>query len=162
MNDVRIICISGMVEEDKVAELKEAGANDFMHKPFEVERLWNGCASISTWKWPLPPKRARKSGCRGSQAGILSAATRSCVANLSRSCPALAHDDSRPIMEGSPSTADTPARLAQLESDFQRALEAEKLEAMAEFAAGAGHEINNPLDGHFGQGGVPAPRRSGP
>ena len=39
MNDVRIICISGMVEEDKVAELREAGANDFMHKPFEVERL---------------------------------------------------------------------------------------------------------------------------
>jgi len=39
MNDVRIICISGMVEEDKVSELKVAGANDFMHKPFEVERL---------------------------------------------------------------------------------------------------------------------------
>ena len=30
-------------------------------------------------------------------------------------------------------------------TDFQQALEAEKLEAMAEFAAGAGHEINNPL-----------------
>lgn len=30
-------------------------------------------------------------------------------------------------------------------ADFDRALEAEKLEAMAEFAAGAGHEINNPL-----------------
>ena len=39
MDDVRIICISGMVEEDKVSELKAAGANDFMHKPFEVERL---------------------------------------------------------------------------------------------------------------------------
>ena len=39
MNDVRIICISGMVEEDKVGELKAAGADDFMHKPFEVERL---------------------------------------------------------------------------------------------------------------------------
>jgi len=39
MDDVRIICISGMVEEDKVSELREAGANDFMHKPFEVERL---------------------------------------------------------------------------------------------------------------------------
>lgn len=39
MDDVRIICISGMVEEDKVGELKLAGANDFMHKPFEVERL---------------------------------------------------------------------------------------------------------------------------
>ena len=39
MDDVRIICISGMVEEEKVGELKAAGANDFLHKPFEVERL---------------------------------------------------------------------------------------------------------------------------
>jgi len=39
MDDVRIICISGMVEEDKVGELRAAGADDFMHKPFEVERL---------------------------------------------------------------------------------------------------------------------------
>jgi len=39
MDDVRIICISGMVEEDKVGELRAAGANDFMHKPFEVEKL---------------------------------------------------------------------------------------------------------------------------
>jgi DNA-binding response OmpR family regulator len=39
MNDVRIICISGMVEEDKIGELRAAGADDFMHKPFEVERL---------------------------------------------------------------------------------------------------------------------------
>ena len=39
MEDVRIICISGMVEEDKVADLREAGADDFMHKPFEVEKL---------------------------------------------------------------------------------------------------------------------------
>jgi excisionase family DNA binding protein len=36
---VKIICISGMVEEDKVGELKVAGANDFMRKPFEVDRL---------------------------------------------------------------------------------------------------------------------------
>jgi len=39
MDDVRIICISGMVEEDKVGELRAAGADDFMHKPFEVEKL---------------------------------------------------------------------------------------------------------------------------
>jgi signal transduction histidine kinase len=37
------------------------------------------------------------------------------------------------------------ARLEQLEKCFQETLEAEKLEALAEFAAGAGHEINNPL-----------------
>jgi signal transduction histidine kinase len=48
-------------------------------------------------------------------------------------------------MEGSPSIADKLAQLAQLETDFQRTLEVEKLEALAEFAAGAGHEINNPL-----------------
>lgn len=39
MDDVRIICISGMVEEDKVGELEAAGADEFMHKPFEVEKL---------------------------------------------------------------------------------------------------------------------------
>lgn len=39
MDDVKIICISGMVEEDRVADLRSAGADDFMHKPFEVERL---------------------------------------------------------------------------------------------------------------------------
>jgi len=37
------------------------------------------------------------------------------------------------------------ARLEQLEIGFHQALEHEKLEAMAELAAGAGHEINNPL-----------------
>lgn len=37
------------------------------------------------------------------------------------------------------------ARLAALENRFDEVVEAEKLEAMAEFAAGAGHEINNPL-----------------
>src|SRR4030066_410082 len=33
MNDGRIICISGMVEEDKIEDLKAAGANDFLQKP---------------------------------------------------------------------------------------------------------------------------------
>lgn len=37
------------------------------------------------------------------------------------------------------------ARLEQLELRFHELLEYEKLEAMAELAAGAGHEINNPL-----------------
>src|SRR2546421_5045130 len=35
MDDVRIICISGMIEADKVDDLKTAGANDFLQKPFE-------------------------------------------------------------------------------------------------------------------------------
>lgn len=37
------------------------------------------------------------------------------------------------------------ARLGDLESQFHDVLEKEKLESLAEFAAGAGHEINNPL-----------------
>ena len=39
MDSVQIICISGMVEEDKVDGLRQAGADDFMRKPFEVDRL---------------------------------------------------------------------------------------------------------------------------
>jgi len=39
MDDVKIICISGMIENDKIEDLKAAGANDFLHKPFEVETL---------------------------------------------------------------------------------------------------------------------------
>ncbi|QGJ69070.1 Alkaline phosphatase synthesis transcriptional regulatory protein PhoP [Planctomycetales bacterium 10988] len=39
MSEVKIVCISGMVEEDKVQELRNVGANDFLHKPFEVETL---------------------------------------------------------------------------------------------------------------------------
>ncbi|MCS6977977.1 MAG: response regulator [Gemmatales bacterium] len=39
LEDVRIICISGMIEEDKIQELKEAGADDFLHKPFDIEEL---------------------------------------------------------------------------------------------------------------------------
>ncbi|MCA8988838.1 MAG: response regulator [Planctomycetaceae bacterium] len=39
MDDVRIICISGMVERDKIEELREAGANDFLQKPFDVDTL---------------------------------------------------------------------------------------------------------------------------
>ena len=36
---VKIICISGMVEQDKVADLRAAGANDFLQKPFTVDQL---------------------------------------------------------------------------------------------------------------------------
>lgn len=39
LDDVKIICISGMVEAEKVQELRDAGANDFIQKPFEVETL---------------------------------------------------------------------------------------------------------------------------
>lgn len=39
LDDTKIICISGMVEADKIDELKQAGANDFVQKPFEIETL---------------------------------------------------------------------------------------------------------------------------
>jgi len=39
MDDVRIICISGMVEKDKIQELYDAGANEFMQKPFDIDEL---------------------------------------------------------------------------------------------------------------------------
>ncbi len=39
LEDVRIICISGMIEEDKIQELKLSGADDFLHKPFDIEEL---------------------------------------------------------------------------------------------------------------------------
>jgi DNA-binding response OmpR family regulator len=41
MDDVRIICISGMVEQEKIQELRDAGADDFMKKPFDVDQLVN-------------------------------------------------------------------------------------------------------------------------
>jgi DNA-binding response OmpR family regulator len=39
LTDVKVVCISGMVEQDKIKELLDAGANDFVQKPFEVEKL---------------------------------------------------------------------------------------------------------------------------
>ena len=39
MDDVKIICISGMVEEYKIKDLLENGANDFLQKPFDVDQL---------------------------------------------------------------------------------------------------------------------------
>ncbi|HEX8198983.1 MAG TPA: response regulator [Isosphaeraceae bacterium] len=39
MADIKIICISGMIEEDKIDELRRAGANDFLHKPLDIDEL---------------------------------------------------------------------------------------------------------------------------
>ena len=39
LDDVKIICISGMVEQDRIDDLKASGANDFLQKPFEIETL---------------------------------------------------------------------------------------------------------------------------
>ena len=39
LESVKIICISGMVERNKIKALKEAGADDFLQKPFETDEL---------------------------------------------------------------------------------------------------------------------------
>ena len=39
LENVKIICISGMVERNKIKELKEVGADDFLQKPFETDVL---------------------------------------------------------------------------------------------------------------------------
>ena len=39
MADIKIICISGMVEEDKIADLHKSGADDFLHKPLDIDEL---------------------------------------------------------------------------------------------------------------------------
>lgn len=47
MKSVKIICISGMVEQDKIADLRAAGADDFMNKPFSVDKLLQrGCEML--------------------------------------------------------------------------------------------------------------------
>jgi len=39
LENVKIICISGMVEKNKIKALKDAGADDFLQKPFETDVL---------------------------------------------------------------------------------------------------------------------------
>jgi len=46
LDGTKIICISGMVEADRIEDLKSAGANDFLQKPFEVETLLNRICSM--------------------------------------------------------------------------------------------------------------------
>jgi len=54
LEDVRILCISGMIEEDKVHELKLSGADDFLHKPFDVEVLIDRmCAQLEIEPSPM-------------------------------------------------------------------------------------------------------------
>ncbi len=46
LEDVRILCISGMIEEDKIQELRLSGADDFLHKPFDIEELIDRMCSL--------------------------------------------------------------------------------------------------------------------
>ena len=60
MNDVRIICISGMVEEDKVSELKAAGPTTSCTSRSRSNASLSGYASIWISKWP--PTHERPTG----------------------------------------------------------------------------------------------------
>ena len=46
MDEVRIICISGMCEPDRIEDLKHSGANEFLQKPFEAEVLLDRICSL--------------------------------------------------------------------------------------------------------------------
>jgi len=46
LEDVRILCISGMVEDDKIQELRLSGADEFMHKPFDILELIDRMCSL--------------------------------------------------------------------------------------------------------------------
>jgi len=46
LEDVRILCISGMVEDDKIQELRLSGADEFMHKPFDIYDLIDRMCSL--------------------------------------------------------------------------------------------------------------------
>ena len=39
MADTKIICISGMIEEDKIDDLKKSGADEFLNKPLDIDEL---------------------------------------------------------------------------------------------------------------------------
>jgi excisionase family DNA binding protein len=39
LKGTRIVCVSGVVNQDEVNDLLEAGADDFVKKPFNIERL---------------------------------------------------------------------------------------------------------------------------
>jgi DNA-binding response OmpR family regulator len=50
---VKIICISGMVEQDKVADLRAAGADDFVQKPFTVDKLMDKACDLLEMERPV-------------------------------------------------------------------------------------------------------------
>lgn len=46
LSDIKILCISGLVEADKIDELKAAGADDFLNKPLDVDELMRRIARL--------------------------------------------------------------------------------------------------------------------
>ena len=54
LDQVKVICISGMVEMDKVADLRAAGADDFLQKPFTVDKLLDRCCDLLELERAVP------------------------------------------------------------------------------------------------------------
>jgi len=54
LDQVKVICISGMVEMEKVADLRAAGADDFMQKPFTVDKLLDRCCDLLELERAVP------------------------------------------------------------------------------------------------------------
>ena len=52
LDSTKIICISGMVEREKVNDLIDAGADDFLHKPFDVEVLLERVCTLMEMEAP--------------------------------------------------------------------------------------------------------------
>jgi excisionase family DNA binding protein len=50
---VKILCISGMVEQDKVNDLRAAGANEFMQKPFDTDKLLERACDMLEMERPV-------------------------------------------------------------------------------------------------------------
>lgn len=55
LDSVKIICISGMIEQDKVGDLRAAGADDFVQKPFTVDRLIDRVCDLLEIDKPVAP-----------------------------------------------------------------------------------------------------------
>jgi len=53
LESVKIICISGMVEQDKVQDLRAAGADDFIQKPFTVDKLLDRACDLLDIERPV-------------------------------------------------------------------------------------------------------------
>jgi len=53
LESVKIICISGMVEMDKISDLREAGADDFIQKPFTTDKLLDRACDLLEIERPV-------------------------------------------------------------------------------------------------------------
>lgn len=109
---------------------------------------WTAPEDLPEWLSEIPAEAARTAALAAEIFAGERVAPGIDVANLRRRAEEAARAWEAPlpgVADRLPRLAARMARLDQLERRFQETLEREKLESLAEFAAGAGHEINNPL-----------------